>query len=98
MTPKCTSIWYENNKAQNLANAIWTIIVKEILINRTSLEKIDFERVTKIVKGETHFRGMVTEKCGKKSRKNVFSGMATKKCGKKVKNRRISRGGNKKKR
>ena len=28
------------------------IIVNEILINRTSLEKIDFERVTKIVKGE----------------------------------------------
>ena len=52
MTPKRTLIWDENNKAQNLANAIWTITVNEILKNRTSLEKIDFERVTKIVKGE----------------------------------------------
>ena len=51
-TPKRTLIWDENNKAQNLANAIWMIIVNEILVNRSSLEKIDFERVTKIVKGE----------------------------------------------
>ena len=45
-------IWDENNTAQNLANAIWTIIVNEILVNRTSLDKMDFERVRKIVKGE----------------------------------------------
>ena len=51
-TPKHTLIWDENNKAQNLANAIWTITMNEILENRTSLEKIDFDRVTKIVKGE----------------------------------------------
>ena len=52
MTPKRTLIWDENNKAQNLANAIWTVTVNEILENCTSLEKIDFDRVTKIVKGE----------------------------------------------
>ena len=39
MTPKRTLIWDENNNAQNLANAIWTIQVNEILVNRTSLEK-----------------------------------------------------------
>ena len=26
-TPKCTLIWDENNEAQHLANAIWTLIV-----------------------------------------------------------------------
>ena len=51
-TPKRTLIWDENTKAQNLSNAIWTIIVNEILKNRSSLEKIDFDRITKIVKGE----------------------------------------------
>ena len=35
-----------------MANAIWTIIVNKILVNRTSLDKMDFERVRKIVKGE----------------------------------------------
>ena len=35
-----------------MANAIWIIIVNEILVNRTSLEKMDFEQVRKIVKGE----------------------------------------------
>ena len=52
MTPKRTLIWDENNKAQNLANAIWKITVNEILTYRTSLEKIYIERVTKIFKGE----------------------------------------------
>ena len=65
VTPKRTLIWDENNKAQNLANAIWTITVNEILKNRTSLEKIDFDRVTKIVKGE------VVASCNAYSNKNL---------------------------
>ena len=67
MTPKHTLIWDENTKAQNLSNAIWTIIVNEILKNRSSLEKIDFDRVTKIVKGE------VVASCNAYSNKNLSS-------------------------
>ena len=52
IAPKRALIWDENKTARNLANAIWTIIVNEILVNRTSLENMDFERVRKIVKGE----------------------------------------------
>ena len=33
ITPKGALIWDENNTAQNLANAIWTIIVNEILVS-----------------------------------------------------------------
>ena len=50
-TPKHALIWDANSEAPNLANAVWTIILNEILVNRISLEKIDFKRVTKIVKG-----------------------------------------------
>ena len=65
MTPKRTLIWDENTKAQNLSNAIWTIIVNEVLKNRSSLEKIDFDRIVKIVKGE------VVASCNAYSNKNL---------------------------
>ena len=64
-TPKRTLIWDENTKAQNLSNAIWTIIVNEVLKNRSSLEKIDFDRTAKIVKGE------VVASCNAYSNKNL---------------------------
>ena len=51
-TPKRTLIWDENNNAKNISNAIFTIIVNEVLKNRSSLDKMDFDRTTRIVKGE----------------------------------------------
>ena len=51
-TPKRTLIWDENNSVKNLSNAIFTIVVNEILKNRSSLEKLDFERITSTVKRE----------------------------------------------
>ena len=51
-TPKRTLIWDENTKALNIANAIWTTIVNMVLKNRSSLDKMDFDRTTRIVKGE----------------------------------------------
>ena len=65
VTPKCTFLSDENTKAQNLSNAIWTIIVNEILKNCSSLENIYFDRVTKIVKGE------VIASCNAYSNKNL---------------------------
>ena len=52
MTPKRTLIWDENNSVKNLSNAIFTIVVNEILKNRSSLEKLDFGRITLTVKRE----------------------------------------------
>ena len=51
-TPKRTLIWDKNNNAKNISNAIFTIIVNEVLKNRSSLDKMDFDRTTRIVKGE----------------------------------------------
>ena len=51
-TPKRTLIWDENNVAKNLSNAIFTIIVNEVLKNRSSLDKMDYERTKRTVKSE----------------------------------------------
>ena len=51
-TPKRTLIWDENNAAKNLSNAIFTIIVNEVLKNRSSMVKLDFERTKITVKSE----------------------------------------------
>ena len=64
-TPKRTLIWDENTKAQNISNAIWTKIVNEVLKNCSSLDKMDFDRTTKIVKGE------VVASCNAYSNKNL---------------------------
>ena len=64
-TPKRTLIWDENTKALNISNAIWTTIVNEVLKNCSSLDKMDFDRTTKIVKGE------VVASCNAYSNKNL---------------------------
>ena len=51
-TPKRTLIWDEDCKAPHLANAIWTIITNEILTYRNITEKLDFDKVKNVVKGE----------------------------------------------
>ena len=51
-TPKRTLIWDSESKATHLANAIWTIILNEILTHRVVIEKLDFERVKNVVKSE----------------------------------------------
>ena len=51
-TPKRTLKWDTESKAPQLANAIWTIILNEILTNRCINEKLDFEKVKNVVKGE----------------------------------------------
>ena len=55
ITPKQVIIWDEGKSQQspiNLTNAIWVIIVKEILSKRETLEQLNFENVSKKVKGE----------------------------------------------
>ena len=51
-TPKRILIWDTDCKAPHLANAIWTIIINEILTHRNIIEKLDFDRVKNMVKGE----------------------------------------------
>ena len=51
-TPKQTLIWDADCKAPQLANAIGTIIMNEILTYRNINEKLDFDRVKNVVKGE----------------------------------------------
>ena len=45
-------IWDADSQAPNLANAVWTLILNEILVNRILIETLDFEKVTKEIKGE----------------------------------------------
>ena len=55
ITPKQVIIWDEGKSQQSplsLTNAIWTIIINEILINRVNLEQPNFDNVSNIVKGE----------------------------------------------
>ena len=52
MTPKRTLIWDSESKATHLANAIWTIILNEILTHRVVNEKLDFEKIKNVVKSE----------------------------------------------
>ena len=51
-TPKRTLIWDSESKATHLANAIWTIILNEILTHRVVNEKLDFEKIKNVVKSE----------------------------------------------
>ena len=51
-TPKRTLIWDENNAAKNLSNAIFTIVANEILRNRSSMDKLDFDKIKLTVKSE----------------------------------------------
>ena len=51
-TPKRSLIWDADCKAPNLANAIWTLILNEILTHRNLTEKLDYEKVKNVVKGE----------------------------------------------
>ena len=51
-TPKRTLIWDSESKAPHLANAIWTIILNEILTHRVVNEKLDFEKIKNVVKSE----------------------------------------------
>ena len=43
-TPKRTLIWDSESEATHLANAIWTIILNEILTHRVVNEKLDFKK------------------------------------------------------
>ena len=52
VTPKRTLIWDTESNGPQLANAIWMIILNEILTNRSINEKLDFDRVKNIVRGE----------------------------------------------
>ena len=55
ITPKQVIIWDEGKDQQspiNLTNAIWVILVNEILSRRDTLEQLNFENVSKKVKGE----------------------------------------------
>ena len=51
-TPKRTLIWDSESRATHLANAVWTIVLNEILTHRVVIEKLDFERVKNVVKSE----------------------------------------------
>ena len=51
-TPKRSLIWDADCKAPNLANAVLTLILNEILVSWKLVETLDFEKVTKVVKGE----------------------------------------------
>ena len=49
-TPKHSLIWDADCQAPNLANAVWTLILNEILVNQMFIEKLDFERSQKKLK------------------------------------------------
>ena len=51
-TPKRTLIWDTESNAPQLANAIWTIIINEIPTHRGINEKVNFEKIKNVVKGE----------------------------------------------
>ena len=48
-TPKRTLIWDSESKAPHLANAIWTIIINEILTHRGINKKLEFEKIENVV-------------------------------------------------
>ena len=55
ITPKQVIIWDEGKSQQspiNLANAIWAIIINEIMTNRETLEQPNFDNVSNKVRGE----------------------------------------------
>ena len=51
-TPKRSLIWDADSKAPNLANAIWTLILNDILTHRNLAEELDYDKVKNVVKGE----------------------------------------------
>ena len=51
-TPKRALIWDADCKAPNLANAVWTLILNEILTHRNLTEELHYDKVKNVVKGE----------------------------------------------